>query len=64
MADNAPEHSMMIYGPRAVRREYTVKEYAAIERVDERTVWRWIADKKALMVRKTPGGGVRIVVSE
>ena len=39
--------------------ELTVKEYAQAERVEERTVWRWIA-KGALSVRRTPGGGVRI----
>lgn len=41
-------------------REYTVKELAHRERVDERTVYRWI-DKGAVNVRRTPGGGVRIV---
>lgn len=40
--------------------EMTVKEYAARERVDERTVRRWI-EKGAVSVRHTPGGGVRIV---
>lgn len=40
--------------------EFTVKEFAAKERVDERTVRRWI-DKGAVDVRRTPGGGVRIV---
>lgn len=40
--------------------EYTVKEFAAIERVDERTVRRWIV-KGAIDVRRTPGGGIRIV---
>lgn len=40
--------------------EYTVKEYAAQERVDERTVRRWIA-KGAVEHRRTPGGGIRIV---
>lgn len=39
--------------------ELTVKEFAARERVDERTVRRWIV-KGALPVRRTPGGGVRI----
>lgn len=39
--------------------EFTVKEYARQERVDERTVRRWIA-KGAVEVRRTPGGGVRI----
>jgi excisionase family DNA binding protein len=39
--------------------ELTVKEFAAVERVSERTVWHWIA-KGAVSVRRTPGGGVRI----
>lgn len=42
--------------------ELTVKEYAAAERVDERTVRRWIS-KGAIPVRRTPGGGIRIVPS-
>ena len=41
-------------------RELTVKELAAKERVDERTVRRWI-EKGAVDVRRTPGGGVRII---
>lgn len=40
--------------------ELTVKEMASRERVDERTVRRWIA-KGAVEIRRTPGGGVRIV---
>lgn len=39
--------------------ELTIKEFAAVERVDERTVRRWIA-KGAVEVRRTPGGGIRI----
>jgi excisionase family DNA binding protein len=39
--------------------EWTVKEFAARERVDERTVRRWIT-KGAIDVRRTPGGGIRI----
>jgi excisionase family DNA binding protein len=39
--------------------ELTIKEFAAIERVDERTVRRWI-EKGAVPIRRTPGGGVRI----
>jgi excisionase family DNA binding protein len=42
--------------------ELTVKEFAAVERVDERTVRRWIS-KGAVEVRRTPGGGVRIPAS-
>lgn len=43
--------------------ELTVKEFAARERVDERTVRRWIA-KGALEVRRTgygAGRGIRII---
>jgi excisionase family DNA binding protein len=39
--------------------ELTVKEMAARERVTERTVRRWI-EKGAVIVRRTPGGGIRI----
>jgi len=39
--------------------EFTVKEFAAQERVTERTVWNWIA-KGAVAIRRTPGRGVRI----
>lgn len=39
--------------------EYTVKEFAARERVEERTVRRWIT-KGAVDTRRTPGGGIRI----
>jgi hypothetical protein len=40
--------------------ELTVKEFAAKERVTERTVRVWI-DKGAVPVRRTPGGGIRIL---
>ena len=40
--------------------EYTVREFAERERVTEVTVRRWVA-KGAVEVRRTPGGGVRIV---
>ena len=39
--------------------EFTVKQFAQKEQVDERTVRRWIV-KGAVDVRRTPGGGVRI----
>lgn len=42
-------------------RELTIKEYAAVERVTTRTVRTWIA-KGAVPVRRTPGGGVRILI--
>lgn len=41
-------------------KEFTVKELAHRERVNERTVRRWI-DKGAVEVRRTPGGGIRII---
>jgi excisionase family DNA binding protein len=41
-------------------RELTVKQMAEREGVRERTVRRWI-EKGALEVRRTPGGGVRII---
>ncbi len=39
--------------------EFTVKQFAAREQVNERTVRRWV-EKGALQVRRTPGGGLRI----
>lgn len=44
-------------------KEYTVKEYAVREKVTERTVWGWLA-KGAVKFRKTPGGGIRIVLED
>ena len=41
-------------------RELTVKELAEREGVNPKTVYRWIT-KGALDVRRTPGGGLRIV---
>lgn len=40
--------------------ELTVEEFAKVERVSERQVRTWIA-KGALEVRRTTGGGVRIL---
>ncbi len=40
--------------------EYTVKAFAAKEQVSEKTVRLWIK-KGAVCVRRTPGGGLRIV---
>lgn len=40
--------------------ELTVKEMAEQEGVHERTVRRWI-DKGAVQIRRTPGGGIRIL---
>jgi predicted site-specific integrase-resolvase len=39
--------------------EYTVKEFAAKERVTERTVYNWL-NKGAVLFRRTPSGRVRI----
>lgn len=44
----------------ATPQELTVKEFAAKERVTERTVYNWMA-KGAVEFRRTPGGGIRIV---
>ena len=41
-------------------REFKVKDYARREQVTEWTVRQWIA-KGAVEVRRTAGGGVRIV---
>jgi excisionase family DNA binding protein len=41
-------------------RELTVKEFAVLEQVTERTVYRWLA-RKAVEHRRTPGGGIRIL---
>lgn len=41
-------------------REWTVDQYATKEGVTERTVRRWI-EKGAVVVRRTPGGGVRVL---
>lgn len=58
------EDSLMIAGPaRHPRREMTVRQYAELEGVTERTVWNW-KGKGAVTFRKTPGGGVRIIVTE
>jgi hypothetical protein len=53
------EDSVRVFGGVA-RHEFTVKEYAHRERVDERTVRRWVS-KGAVSVRRTPGGGLRIL---
>lgn len=54
------EDSVRVFGGVVRHHEFTVKEYAHRERVDERTVRRWVA-KGAVVYRKTPGGGVRII---
>ena len=48
-------------GP-AINGGWTVKEYARLERVAPRTVYRWI-DNGAVEVRRTPGGGIRVLDS-
>lgn len=56
------EQSLMTMSQdRAPQLTLTVKEYAAVERVDERTVRRWVM-KRAVAFRRTPGGGIRIIV--
>jgi predicted site-specific integrase-resolvase len=40
--------------------EFTVRDFARKEQVNEKTVRRWIV-KGAVEVRRTPGGGIRIV---
>jgi hypothetical protein len=57
------EDSVRVFGGVTRPHEFTVKEYAHIERVDERTVRRWIS-KGAVEYRKTPGGGVRILAGK
>lgn len=42
--------------------EFTVREVAERERVSQRTVRRWI-EKGAVIIRKTPGGGVRVLLA-
>lgn len=56
------EPSLHVFGSSApIRpREMTVREYAEYERVTIRTVRNWI-EKKAVSIRRTPTGGVRIV---
>jgi predicted site-specific integrase-resolvase len=41
-------------------KEWTVKQYASLEQVDTSTVRRWIL-KGAVEVRRTPGGGIRVL---
>jgi excisionase family DNA binding protein len=43
--------------------ELTIREFAELERVHERTVRLWI-HKGALRVRRTPGGRIRIPRAE
>lgn len=59
------EPSLQVFGGNRTNspnpRELTVREYARLEQVTERTVWKW-KEKGAVEYRKTPGGGVRIIV--
>lgn len=50
-------------GTYPVRRGVTVREYAKFEQVSEVTVRRWIV-KGAVPVRRTPGGGVRVIIPD
>ena len=61
MPSSPPGSGQVTDSAATVRVELTVKEYAARERVSERTVWVWLA-KGAVTCRKTPGGGIRVVV--
>lgn len=54
------EPSLTIHRPGRKTVEWTVSQFAEREQVDERTVRRWIY-KGAVQVRKTPGGGIRVV---
>jgi hypothetical protein len=56
------ESSVMICGcsQHQPAREYTVREYARAEQVDTSTVRRWIM-KGAVEIRRTPGGGIRVL---
>jgi hypothetical protein len=60
--DDHGQPTMQVFGRGATAggHELTVKEYAARQRVTERTVWTWVR-KQAVQVRRTPGGGVRIL---
>lgn len=53
------EPSLTIVGPRR-QNEWTVREFAEREKVSIVTVRRWV-EKGAVQVRRTPGGGIRIV---
>jgi transposase-like protein len=46
-----------------IRRGVTVRDYARFEQVSEVTVRRWIV-KGAVPVRRTPGGGVRVIIPD
>jgi hypothetical protein len=54
------EPSLQIHGPRRKTTEWTVSQFAEREQVTPLTVRRWI-EKGAVEVRRTPGGGIRIV---
>lgn len=60
--NNEPNLFFLSSNPRqSIRRtEFTVKEYAEREGVTPMTVRRWIS-KEALVTRRTPGGGIRIL---
>lgn len=61
MAEHITSDSLLIVGPSPTRRvEWTVRDYARREQVDERTVRRWIV-KGAVHIRRTAGGRVRII---
>lgn len=55
-----PESILIVGRAMAQRQGFTVTEYAEIENVHPITVRRWIA-KGALLTRRNPGGGIRII---
>lgn len=59
MSDTQESPSLYVFG-NSTRAEFTVKEFARRELVTVRTVKRWIS-KGAVEIRRTPGGGVRII---
>jgi hypothetical protein len=60
MMTEVTERSLLIAGGSHQPTEWTVSQYAEIHQVDRKTVLRWIREKDALDVRKTPGGHYRI----
>ena len=59
MSGNPPDDPVVTARPPRPRL-LTVKEYAALYQVTERTVRTWIA-KGAVVVHRTPGGGIRLI---
>ncbi|MCL4848734.1 MAG: MerR family DNA-binding transcriptional regulator [Acidobacteria bacterium] len=53
MAEQTRESKLVV-------RTFTIRKYAALHQVAPSTVRRWIA-KGAVVVRRTPGGQIRII---